>query len=97
MEPALRPWDMAAVGAAAIRSPLAFRPGQVVIAHHPNRPGCCCMKRAARCEPDGWFLSSARTIRSGRVGRRQFGLVSPEASWAGAFSYYRRADYRLKQ
>ncbi len=78
MEPALRPGDWLLVWR-GLRSgrPLRVRPGQVVIADHPKRPGMLVVKRAARCEPDGWFLSSDNP-GAGAVDSRQFGLVPPE-------------------
>ena len=54
MEPALRPGDWLLV-----RRTRRIRPGQIVLARHPDRPDMFLVKRAARRMPDGrWWLSS---------------------------------------
>ncbi|HXS62144.1 MAG TPA: S24 family peptidase [Streptosporangiaceae bacterium] len=79
MEPALRPGDWLLVwrGLRANR-PLRVRPGQIVIASNPQLPGMLLVKRAARQESGGWFLSSDNP-GAGAVDSRQFGPVGPEA------------------
>jgi hypothetical protein len=79
MEPALRPGDWLLVwrGLRAGR-PLRVRPGQIVIADNPQLPSMLVVKRAARFEPGGWFLSSDNP-GAGAIDSRQFGLVSPQA------------------
>jgi nickel-type superoxide dismutase maturation protease len=78
MEPALRPGDWLLVwrGVRARRPP-RIRPGQIVIARHPGRPGMLLVKRAARRDPAGWWLESDNT-GVGEVDSRAFGAVRPE-------------------
>ncbi|HET7017239.1 MAG TPA: nickel-type superoxide dismutase maturation protease [Streptosporangiaceae bacterium] len=79
MEPALRPGDWLLVWRGLIRGrPPRVRPGQVVIADHPKRSSMLLVKRAARHESGGWFLSSDNP-EAGAVDSRQFGPVAPEA------------------
>jgi nickel-type superoxide dismutase maturation protease len=72
MEPALRPGDWLLV----LRRG-RIRPGQVVVAQHPEQPGMLLVKRADRRQGEGWWLlsdnASAATVDS-----RQFGPVPPE-------------------
>jgi nickel-type superoxide dismutase maturation protease len=76
MEPALLPGDWLLVmrriraGGAVPR----IRPGQLVIARHPGQPGMLLVKRAARREPDGWWLESDNP-EAGAVDSRAFGVV----------------------
>lgn len=79
MQPALRPGDWLLVwrGLHADR-PLRVRPGRLVIADNPQLPSMLVVKRAARLEAGGWFLSSDNP-GAGAIDSRQFGLVSPEA------------------
>ncbi|MBV9447756.1 MAG: hypothetical protein JO345_17875 [Streptosporangiaceae bacterium] len=71
MEPALRPGDWLLV----LRTRRA-RPGSIVLARHPRRPGMLLVKRAARRESDGgWWLESDNPA-AGAVDSRQFGPVS---------------------
>jgi len=53
------------------------RPGQLVIARHPGRPDLLLVKRAARRDPAGWWLTSDNT-GVGEVDSRSFGAVPPE-------------------
>jgi nickel-type superoxide dismutase maturation protease len=57
------------------RSP-RLRPGQVVVARHPGRPGLLIVKRAVRLEGGGWWLASDNP-GSGAVDSRAFGAVPP--------------------
>ncbi len=77
MEPALRPGDWLLVwrGWRPGRPP-RVRPGQVVVARHPGRPDLLLIKRAARREPGGWYLSSDNPA-AGAVDSRRFGVVPP--------------------
>lgn len=77
MEPVLRPGDWLLVwrGLRAGR-PARIRPGQLVIARHPGRPGMLLVKRAVRREPDGWWLESDNA-GVGEVDSRSFGPVPP--------------------
>jgi nickel-type superoxide dismutase maturation protease len=77
MEPALRPGDWLLV----LRSPRPgraprIRPGQVVIARHPGRPGLLIVKRAVRRERSGWWLASDNPA-AGAVDSGRFGTVPP--------------------
>ena len=71
MEPALRPGDWLLV----LRAPRArIAAGQVVIARHPGRPDMLLVKRAARWQSGGWWLSSDNPA-AGAVDSRSFGPV----------------------
>ena len=78
MEPALRPgdWLLAWRGVRA-GPPPRIRPGQIVLARHPGRPGMLLVKRAVRREPDGWWLESDNS-GVGEVDSRAFGVVAAE-------------------
>jgi nickel-type superoxide dismutase maturation protease len=75
MEPALYPGDWLVFYRTIARGrPLRVRPGQVVVARHPERPDMLIVKRAARREPDGWWLTSDNPA-AGAVDSRAFGTV----------------------
>jgi nickel-type superoxide dismutase maturation protease len=75
MEPALHPGDWLVVRRTiAPGRSLRVRPGQVVVARHPGRPDLLIVKRAARREPDGWWLTSDNPA-AGAVDSRAFGAV----------------------
>jgi len=75
MEPALHPGDWLVVYRTIDRGrPLRVRPGQVVVARHPERPDMLIVKRAARRERDGWWLTSDNPA-AGAVDSRVFGAV----------------------
>ncbi len=57
--------------------PVKVRPGQVVIARHPARPGTLLVKRAAWRESGGWWLTSDKP-GAGGVDSFRFGPVPPE-------------------
>jgi nickel-type superoxide dismutase maturation protease len=78
MEPVLRPGDWLLVRR-SLRAgqPVCVRPGQLVIARHPGRPGMLLVKRAARREPGGWWLASDNP-GAGAVDSRSFGPVPAE-------------------
>ena len=77
MEPALHPGDWLFVYRTIIRGrPPRVRPGQVVVARHPERPDMLIVKRAARRERDGWWLTSDNPS-AGAVDSRAFGTVPP--------------------
>jgi len=67
MLPALRPGDWLVA-----RRTRRIRPGQVVLAFHPGRPGFLLVKRATRRVDGGWWLESdkpaAGTVDSNRLG-----------------------------
>jgi nickel-type superoxide dismutase maturation protease len=69
MEPALRPGDWLLA-----RRTRRVRPGQVVLAWHPQRPGFLLVKRAAWLEPGGWWLASDNPA-AGAVDSARFGPV----------------------
>ncbi|HEX9356932.1 MAG TPA: S24 family peptidase [Streptosporangiaceae bacterium] len=75
MEPALRPGDWLLVwrGTRPGRA-IRVRAGQLVIARHPARPDLLLVKRAARREPGGWWLS-ADNLPAGAADSRTFGVV----------------------
>ena len=56
---------------------IRIKPGQVVVARHPEHPDLLLVKRAARREPGGWWLESDNTDVNA-IDSRQFGLVPPE-------------------
>jgi len=78
MEPALRPGDWLLVRR-SLRAgrPVRVRPGQLVIAGHPGKPGLLLVKRAARPELGGWWLESDN-VGVGEVDSRSFGAVRSE-------------------
>ena len=55
---------------------MRVRPGQVVVARHPERPDMLIVKRAARRERGGWWLTSDNPA-AGAVDSRAFGAVLP--------------------
>ncbi len=69
MEPALRPGDWLLV-----RRTRRIRPGQIVLARHPERPEMLLVKRAARRVDGGWWLASDNPD-AGAVDSRRFGAV----------------------
>lgn len=75
MEPALRPgdWLLAWRGLRQGR-PVRVRPGQIVVARHPEREGFLLVKRAAWEEAAGWWLESDN-ITAGARDSWSFGAV----------------------
>jgi nickel-type superoxide dismutase maturation protease len=69
MEPALRPGDWLLV-----RRTRRIRPGQIVLARHPERPEMLIVKRAARRADGGWWLESDNP-EAGAVDSLRFGAV----------------------
>jgi nickel-type superoxide dismutase maturation protease len=69
MEPALRPGDWLL----ALRT-RRIRPGQVVLARHPERPELLLVKRAAARVDGGWWLASDNPA-AGAVDSARFGAV----------------------
>src|SRR5690349_16345910 len=75
MEPALHPGDWLVVYRTIARGrSLHVRPGQVWVARHRGRPDLLIVKRAARQERDGWWLTSDNPAAGG-VDSRAFGAV----------------------
>jgi nickel-type superoxide dismutase maturation protease len=69
MEPALRPGDWLLA-----RRTRRIRPGQVVLARHPERPELLLVKRAAGRVDGGWWLASDNPA-AGAVDSARFGAV----------------------
>ncbi|MBO0805389.1 MAG: S26 family signal peptidase [Nocardiopsaceae bacterium] len=56
-----------------------IRPGQIVLATHPERPGLLLVKRVASRAPDGgWRLASDFPDAPGATDSRHFGPVPPD-------------------
>jgi nickel-type superoxide dismutase maturation protease len=90
MEPALHPGDwIVFYRTITRRRPLRVRPGQVVVARHPQRPDMLIVKRAARQERDGWWLASDNPA-AGAVDSRAFGAVPPALIEGRMLVRYRR-------
>ena len=70
MEPALRPGDWLLV-----RRTRRIRPGQVVLARHPEKPDLLIVKRAARPAAGGWWLESDNPAAAGAADSHRFGAV----------------------
>ena len=91
MLPALRPGDWLLA-----RRTRRIRPGQVVLAWHPSRPGFLLVKRAARRVEGGWWLESDNPA-AGAVDSSRFGPVPEEKIVGRVLVRYwrpRRARYR---
>ena len=90
MEPALRHGDWLLVFR-TIRSghPVRPRPGAIVVARHPGRPDLLVVKRAARRERGGWWLTSDNQS-AGAVDSAVFGVVAPELIEGRVLLRYRR-------
>ena len=75
MEPALRPGDWLLVWRGPGGRPVPIRPGQIVVARHPEEQDLLLVKRATRRDRDGWWLESDnRGVRA--VDSRRFGPVA---------------------
>jgi SOS-response transcriptional repressor LexA len=85
MEPGLRPGDWLLV----LRTGHA-KPGQVVIAKNPERPGMLLVKRLGRRLPDGTFWLASDNPEAGAVDSRRFGPVRTLEGRV-LFSYHRSA------
>ena len=93
MEPGLRPGDWLLAWRGLRRSrPPRIRPGQVVVAEHPARPGFLLVKRAARRTPDGWWLESDNQAVPA-VDSRVFGPVPDQLINGRVLVRYRRAPF----
>ena len=84
MEPALRPGDWLLV-----RRTRRIRPGQIVLARHPERPEMLLVKRAARRVGGGWWLESDNPD-AGAVDSRRFGAVPGGLIEGRVLGRYRR-------
>jgi nickel-type superoxide dismutase maturation protease len=90
MEPALHPGDWLLVCRTMTSGrPLRVRAGQIVVARPPGRPGLLIVKRAARQEPDGWWLASDNPAADA-VDSRAFGVVPPSLIEGRVLLRYRR-------
>jgi nickel-type superoxide dismutase maturation protease len=90
MEPALRPGDWLLIWRGTGRRPVRVRPGQLVVARHPQQRQMLLVKRAAWHEPDGWWLDSDNPL-AGAVDSTRFGLVAPELIEGRVVMKYGRA------
>jgi nickel-type superoxide dismutase maturation protease len=85
MEPTLHPGDWLLV-----RRTGRVRPGQLVVARHPDRPTLLLVKRVLRREPGGWFLISDN-LNGSATDSRAFGLVPPGLIEGAVLLRYHRA------
>jgi nickel-type superoxide dismutase maturation protease len=90
MEPALHPGDWLLIRR-ALRpgGTVPLRPGQLVVARHPGRPEMLIVKRLARREDGGWWLSSDNPA-AGAVDSRAFGVVPAALIEGRVLLRYRR-------
>ena len=84
MEPALKPGDWLLV-----RRTRRIRPGQIVLARHPERPEMLLVKRAVRRVDGGWWLASDNP-GAGAVDSRRFGAVPGPLIEGRVLGRYRR-------
>jgi nickel-type superoxide dismutase maturation protease len=70
MLPGIRPGDWLLA-----RRATRVRPGQVVLAWHPERPGFLLVKRVAWREDGGWWLVSDNPFAAGAADSARFGPV----------------------
>jgi nickel-type superoxide dismutase maturation protease len=82
MLPALQPGDWLLA-----RRTRRVRPGQIVLAWHPERPGFLLVKRAAWREDGGWWLASDNPA-AGAVDSAHFGVVPEEKIVAVVLARY---------
>ena len=86
MEPALRPGDCL-----LIRRTRRIRPGQVVVARHPEQPEMLIVKRAARRADGGWWLESDNPAAGCWVQRgsdwRAMSVVAAQGSPSALYIY----------
>jgi nickel-type superoxide dismutase maturation protease len=76
-----------------------IRPGQIVLALHPQRPGLQLVKRATRRVDGGWWLESDFPAAPGAVDSAAFGPVPEEKIIARVLLRYhrpRRDRYRSR-
>jgi nickel-type superoxide dismutase maturation protease len=97
MLPGLRPGDWLVA-----HRTRQIRPGQVVLAWHPGRPGFLLVKRAARRVDGGWWLESDNPA-AGAADSGRFGPVPPELVvgrvllryWPGLRLFIRNGSWRV--
>ena len=90
MEPALRPGDWIVVRRTMVaRRPPRLRPGQLVVARHPDRPSLLIVKRAARRDGDRWWLASDNPA-AGAQDSSAFGAVPASLIEGRVLLRYRR-------
>lgn len=82
MLPALHPGDWLLA-----RRTARVRPGQVVLAYHPEKPGFLLVKRAAWHEDGGWWLASDNAV-PGAEDSARFGLVPDDKIVAVVLARY---------
>lgn len=94
MQPALLPGDwLLALRPVRPGRSLRIRPGQIVIARHPGRPGLLLVKRAARRDGTGWWLESDNP-GAGAVDSRVFGAVPHHLIEGRVLARYHRSRHR---
>jgi len=92
MEPTLHPGDWLLTWRGLRPGmPPRIKPGQLVIARHPEVPDMLLVKRADRLLPGGWWLA-ADNLGAGAVNSASFGPVPPGLIQARVLLRYRRAD-----
>lgn len=69
------------------RGPAGVRPGDVVVAEHPGRPGYLVVKRATRRAGEGWWLVGDNEFVTSDS--REFGAVADGAVIARAVLRFR--------
>ena len=89
MLPALRPGDWLLA-----RRTRRIRPGQVVLAWHPGRPGFLLVKRATRRVDGGWWLESDNPA-AGAVDSNRLGPVRDELIVGRVLARYGRRSRSL--
>jgi nickel-type superoxide dismutase maturation protease len=67
-----------------------IRPGQIVLAWHPQRPGFQLVKRATRRVPGGWWLESDFPDAPGATDSSRFGPVPEDQIIARVLLRYHR-------
>jgi nickel-type superoxide dismutase maturation protease len=87
MEPALRPGDWLL----ALRT-RRIRPGQIVLARHPERPDMLLVKRAAGRVDGGWWLASDNPAADA-VDSARFGAVAGSLIEGRVLVRYRRPKH----
>jgi nickel-type superoxide dismutase maturation protease len=93
MEPALRPgdWLLVVRRTMALRRLVRVRPGQLVVARHPEQPGMLIVKRAQWREGGAWWLASDNPAAPGAEDSSAYGAVPASLIEGRVLLRYRRA------
>ena len=91
MEPALRPGDWLLIWRGLRAGPPRVRPGQLVVAWHPQQASLLLVKRATMRSGDGWWLESDNSTAPGAVDSWLFGRVPASLISGRVLLRYRRA------